>query len=401
MTEYEKTIAALSSPGDTMTDERSYNENPTADEEISTEEIIEEKIEEETPSAQSDDIPESKPRVGIYLKKSAIFLLTSISTLVFGVSAVVFAVSAPIEGDFVTRLMLGEFFGGIDNIREVSSYEVEYNPITEQPENIENTPQMDPLETIENPTARQSYENGTLELSNETPYELNMEEILAMERVIPPADELYDIYGEDAPLVLILHTHGTESFSDTAANDYRSTDITKNIVSLGTIIADKLNSSGINTLHSTTMFDEDDFTMAYYNASIEIRETLEQYPSISYIIDIHRDSIESDGVYIAPTTETDDGNTAQMMFVIGTDHGGSGHTTWRNNLSLAARLQTELNENTPQLMRSINLRSASFNEQYTDGSLLLEIGACASSLEEVQRSAEKLADALVREILGE
>lgn len=397
MTEYEQKLASLPSPGDTTTDERSYNEISEADEEISTAEIIEEEI----PSAQSDNITENRPRTVVYLKKSIIFLLTSISTLVFGVSAIVFAVSTPIEGDFITRLMLGEFFGGIDNIREVSSYEVEYNPVTEQPESIENTPQMKPLEAVDKPTAHQSYENGTLELSNETPYELNMEELLAMERVIPPADELYELYGEDAPLVLILHTHGTEAFSDSAANDYRSNDITKNIVSLGTVIADKLNSSGINTLHSTTMFDEDDFTMAYYNASIEIRKTLEQYPSISYIIDIHRDSIESDGVYIAPATEAPDGSTAQMMFVIGTDYGGSGHTTWRNNLSLAARLQTELNNNTPQLMRSINLRSASFNEQYSDGSLLLEIGACASSHEEVSRSAEKFADALAREILDE
>lgn len=397
MTEYEQKLASLPSPGDTTTDERSYNEISEADEEISTAEIIAEEI----PSAQSDNITENRPRTVVYLKKSIIFLLTSISTLVFGVSAIVFAVSTPIEGDFITRLMLGEFFGGIDNIRKVSSYEVEYNPVTEQPESIENTPQMKPLEAVDKPTAHQSYENGTLELSNETPYELNMEELLAMERVIPPADELYELYGEDAPLVLILHTHGTEAFSDSAANDYRSNDITKNIVSLGTVIADKLNLSGINTLHSTTMFDEDDFTMAYYNASIEIRKTLEQYPSISYIIDIHRDSIESDGVYIAPATEAPDGSTAQMMFVIGTDYGGSGHTTWRNNLSLAVRLQTELNNNTPQLMRSINLRSASFNEQYSDGSLLLEIGACASSHEEVSRSAEKFADALAREILDE
>lgn len=397
MTEYEQKLASLPSPGNTTTDERSYNEISEADEEISTAEIIAEEI----PSAQNDNITENRPRTVVYLKKSIIFLLTSISTLVFGVSAIVFAVSTPIEGDFITRLMLGEFFGGIDNIREVSSYEVEYNPVTEQPESIENTPQMKPLEAVDKPTAHQSYENGTLELSNETPYELNMEELLAMERVIPPADELYELYGEDAPLVLILHTHGTEAFSDSAANNYRSTDIAKNIVSLGTVIADKLNSSGINTLHSTTMFDEDDFTMAYYNASIEIRKTLEQYPSISYIIDIHRDSIESDGVYIAPATEAPEGSTAQMMFVIGTDYGGSGHTTWRNNLSLAARLQTELNNNTPQLMRSINLRSASFNEQYSDGSLLLEIGACASSHEEVSRSAEKFADALAREILDE
>lgn len=395
MSEYEKTLAALPSPAPAETaeghDQAKEHETVTEESESSVCE-----------DAQNEPAAKEKPRyAGIFLKKSAIFLLIGVSCVFFTVSAAALIAGIPVDGSFITRAMLGEFLGGIDNIREVAAYDVEYSPITDRPDGAGSESEVSPLETLENPTAHQSFENSTLDLSNETPYDPDMEEILTMERAIPTADELYSAYGNDAPLVLILHTHATESFADTSADGYRSTDTNKNVVSLGKIVADKLNENGIITIHSTTLFDEDDFTMAYYNASLEIRKTLEQYPSISYIIDIHRDSIESDGVYIAPSTDTEGGTAAQMMFVIGTDYGGSGHTTWRNNLSLAARLQTELNENTPRLMRSINLRSASFNEQFSDGSLLLEIGASASTLEEVQRSAEKFADALVREILGE
>ena len=88
------------------------------------------------------------------------------------------------------------------------------------------------------------------------------------------------------------------------------------------------------------------------------------------------------------------------MFVIGTDHGGSDHTEWEDNLALAARVQSAISADHPTLMRSINLRSASFNEQYTKGSLLIEVGATASTLDEAKLGAEILAEYLAQEIIG-
>lgn len=200
--------------------------------------------------------------------------------------------------------------------------------------------------------------------------------------------------------MLIIHTHGTEAYSDNADSNYRSTDTAKNIVACGTAIADILESRGIHTIHCKTMFDEKDYTLSYYSASLEIKRIIKEYPSVSYIIDVHRDSVMTGSTYSAPSVEYVGGYTAQMMFVIGTDHGGAEHPNWRNNLALALRLQDSLNKEAPQIMRTANLRSASFNEQYSQGSLLLEIGACATSLSEAVRSAELFADALADEITG-
>ena len=88
------------------------------------------------------------------------------------------------------------------------------------------------------------------------------------------------------------------------------------------------------------------------------------------------------------------------MFVIGTDHGGSGHTGWTDNLSLAARLHTAIDSAHDGIMRSINIRSASFNEQYTKGSLLVEVGATASTIEEAKLGGEIFANFLADEIIG-
>ena len=344
------------------------------------------------------------------LRTILVSFFSAISLSAFGICTYFAVSSADFDPYLPVRLMMGEYFGGYGNIEitlpEKLHADYSTSHITEN--NGENAalpsdPIADDLSEEKSPAADRTHitlASDSTGLTNETPYRPDTEILLDCSRIIPSADKLYELYGNDAPLVLIVHTHGTEAFAECADEGYRSTDTAENIVSCGKVISEILESRGIHTIHSETMFDEEDFSMAYYSASLEIKKITEMYPSVSYIIDIHRDSIVSEELYMAPSAEKDGELLAQMMFVVGTDHGGSGHSTWQNNLSLALRLQDSLNKETPQIMRTINLRSASFNQQYSDGSLLLEIGACGSSLEEVHRSAEMFADALADEILG-
>lgn len=239
-----------------------------------------------------------------------------------------------------------------------------------------------------------------LGLINETPYSPDLDTLLTR-TPIPSLAELQDEYGTEAPIVLILHTHGTEAFSDSGEEGYHTQDNSRNILSIGSLMADILEENKIPTIHCTTLFDADSFDSAYYNASLYIREILEKHPSISYIFDLHRDAIvDADNAGIAPYTENEGTGYAQMMFVVGTDHGGSGHTGWLENLSLAVRLQTTLHGEIPTLMRDINLRSASFNAQYSKGSLLIEAGAAASDMEDVKNSVRLLSEAIAKEIIS-
>ena len=243
--------------------------------------------------------------------------------------------------------------------------------------------------------------NG-LDLINETPYTPDLAALAARPSVIDSYAALESIYGKGCPAVLILHTHGTEAFADQASAGYHTEKRSENICAVGEALADTLTEAGIGVIHCTELFDADSFDMAYYNAARYIRQTLEEYPSIRYILDVHRDAITAeDGTGIRPLSLQNDTEYAQLMFVVGTDHGGSGHTGWETNLALAARLQSALHTENPTLMRDINLRSASFNAQYAPGSLLVEAGAAASSMEEAIRSIEVFGKALAKEILGE
>lgn len=236
-------------------------------------------------------------------------------------------------------------------------------------------------------------------LSNETAY---TPDIFALLEHTPSA--LRDLAFTDEPLVLILHTHGTEGYNECsvvgyydAASTSRNEDIRKNVVSVGEAMAEVLNDFGIVTLHDTEMCDKDSFVRAYKTSASRVDEYLNRYPSIRFVIDLHRDAIvASDGTSTAPRFSYGGQDTAQLMLVVGTNAAGADHPNWEDNLSLALHLQKELFGEYPGLLRRINLRSASFNQQRSSGYLLLECGASANRREEAVRAARLFATGFAR-----
>ena len=123
---------------------------------------------------------------------------------------------------------------------------------------------------------------------------------------------------------------------------------------------------------------------------------------MKYVLDIHRDAlITAEGENLRPVAETEDGPAAQIMLVVGTDEAGADHPGWEDNLSLALKAQRSVAAVCPGLMRSVDLRRESFNQQLAPGSLLIEAGAAANSLPEAKRAAEIFAFALADIIKGE
>ena len=124
---------------------------------------------------------------------------------------------------------------------------------------------------------------------------------------------------------------------------------------------------------------------------------MEQYPSIRFVIDLHRDSISSpDGSASAPVFSYAGEEAAQLMLVVGTNAAGANHPNWSDNLSLALQLQKKLSDDYPGMFRRINLRMASFNEQLSSGYLLLECGAFANSRTQAERAAKLFGTGLAR-----
>lgn len=204
----------------------------------------------------------------------------------------------------------------------------------------------------------------------------------------------------DAPTVLILHTHATEAYTPTGdyqeTTAYHTTDTKYNMVSIGDHIANLLRAGGISVLHDTVLHDDPSYNDSYNNSRQSVQAYLEQYPSIRLVLDLHRDSYEDEaGNQIVRTVFSQGSQLAPLMFVVGTDYGGLTHPNWQENLSLALKLQTQLEKICPGICRSINLRSQRFNQDLSPRSLLIEVGACGNSQQEALLSAEVLAESIL------
>jgi len=224
-------------------------------------------------------------------------------------------------------------------------------------------------------------------LSNKTDLVLDGAQLLENEYPI----EKYKA-GCGEPLVLIVHTHGTEAYLNSGGSVTRSTDTERNIVRVGEELANALRLFGIEVIHSKTMHDEVSYVNAYANSKAEVMQYLSEYPSIKYVIDVHRDAISgSSEKPIKTYTEINGEPTAQLMLVMGTNAAGGNHPNFMNNLTVAAHLQNEANEKYPTLMRAMNIRPIIFNQNLADGCMILEVGSDANTLEEALNAARMFA----------
>lgn len=202
-------------------------------------------------------------------------------------------------------------------------------------------------------------------------------------------------YLEGKPQVLILHTHGSESFNP----DDRNKDTEKNIVKVGTEMARVFEENGVGVIHSTVMHDIPSYNSSYKRSMETVTATLKENPQINIVLDVHRDAMATeDGRNYKTVCELDGKKAAQVMFVVGTDRGGLSHPAWQENLKLAMKFQAAINERCKNLARPINLRTERFNQQTSKGALIIEVGTNGNTLEEAVRAGIAAAEAMSKVI---
>ena len=214
------------------------------------------------------------------------------------------------------------------------------------------------------------------------------------------------VIDSSGPQVLIVHTHTTESFTDSGKTKYtssdsdRSTDNEKNMVAVGNVIKEILESEGIGVIHDTTVHDYPSYSGAYTRSMATVQKNLKAYPSIKLVLDVHRDGIVGqDGTKLKVLTEINGENVAQCMFVIGSN-AVLKHDNWIYNMRLACNLQRYANENFPGLMRAINLRKERFNQQVPANSIIIEVGSNGNTLEEAKCGAKFMAKTISAVLKG-
>ena len=270
---------------------------------------------------------------------------------------------------------------------------------------VEETP-LDAADSVDNgvaaktliPTDPSGYTVcGRTYISNSTDYPLSVSDLQQ-----PFAAHL----SEDGPQILILHTHGSEAYTPAGdetivwSGDHRTTDTRCNVVRVGDEMAEVFGQAGISVLHDRTLYDYPSYPGSYDRSLVAIPNYLKQYPSIRFILAVHRDAIE-DGQgnqYKVVSAIDGEGTAAQLSIVVGSDGSGLTHPNWIENLRLAVAIQENILAKYPTLMRPVLLRNSRYNQHATAGSLLVEVGSAGNSPEEAVLAgrlfAERMAEVL-------
>lgn len=193
----------------------------------------------------------------------------------------------------------------------------------------------------------------------------------------------------EGPQILIYHTHGSEAYTQTEqeryveSDAYRTTDCAHNVVRVGEEMASMFRAQGFEVVHDTTLYDYPVYNGAYERSRAGVEKWLAQYPTIRFVLDVHRDALVSaDGAAYKLIAQEGEEKVAQVMLVVGSGDSGLEHPNWRANLALAVKLQLALTDRYDQLARPITLRASRFNQHLSSGALLVEVGGHGNTLEE-------------------
>lgn len=244
-----------------------------------------------------------------------------------------------------------------------------------------------------NEGATDSYDNILVKNTNET--QIDIEDLLNQDADIT--------VNKDEPMVLIIHSHTTESYQildrDFYAVDYlsKTDDLSLNVYRVGEAICEELEQAGYIVIHDSTVHDYT-YSRSYSNSAAAVEEYLELYPSIQIVIDVHRDAIQTtDGTKYKPTAVIEGKKAAQLMIISGCQEEGNeitGFDDWEYNLLFALDFQSTLENMFSGITRPLYFTAKKYVMNYTRNSILLEVGSDSNTLEEAVYSGKLVGIAL-------
>lgn len=251
-----------------------------------------------------------------------------------------------------------------------------------------------PIQEIDLSSNSKLYEN--ISLRNTTSYSVDAKSML--EKDLP-----FEIKDTREAQVLIVHTHTCESYMDSDSGFYyesfypRTTDNEKNVAAVGEEISDSLKAHGIGVVHATVQHDHPSYDGAYDRSYNTIQSYLDKYSEIKVVLDIHRDSMTNDSMTkFKPTFDYNGKKAAQIMIMAGHDESGADFPMWEDNLNFALKLQNTCETMYEGFTRPLYFGDFTYNMNVNSGSLLIEVGTDANTLQEALLSGELLGNALAQ-----
>ena len=199
-------------------------------------------------------------------------------------------------------------------------------------------------------------------------------------------------------IVYIYNTHDSEKYAYNKINEYN---LDYNVTFASQILKANLDDLGINTVVETSLVSDllkknnYAYSKSYEVSRLFLEQSIINYPTLKYFIDLHRDSAS----YDVTTCIINDKKYAKVMFVIGLEN-----QNFEKNKKLAILINDKIKEYSECLSRGILEKKGEgvngiYNQDFNENVILIEVGGLYNTIEEVGNSLDILAKAIKEVIL--
>lgn len=159
-------------------------------------------------------------------------------------------------------------------------------------------------------------------------------------------------------------------------------------------MTDNLLKKGLAANHINTIHDWPDYNESYTRSRETVKEIVDSGGSkILALFDVHRDSIP--GSKKATTISVDGKKSAVILIVVGTNERKE-HSHWKENLSFAQKIYQEGEKMYPGLIKGVRTKAGTYNQEYHNHALLLEMGSDYNSVEEARYAGDLFVNVLLQ-----
>ena len=240
-----------------------------------------------------------------------------------------------------------------------------------------------------------SYKLLTSKLSNYKENTLNyLNKNLRQKKTIPVIKE-----ESKDPLIYIYNTHQTEEYETSTILDYS---IKPTVTISNYILEEIFNKNKLYTYVEESSVKEIlnknswSYSYSYKATRILLEQRKQEYPTLKYFIDIHRDTIPKDKTTITINNKS----YAKILFLIGLEN-----PNYQENLIFTEKLNNKLNQKYPNLTKGIYKKGGPgvngvYNQDFSKYLILVEMGGYQNTPIEVLNSSLALAECFM-EVINE
>lgn len=202
------------------------------------------------------------------------------------------------------------------------------------------------------------------------------------------------------PIIYIYNSHQTEEYMPTSFVEYS---VRPTVEMNNYILEEKFEKEGFTTYVEEERIKEIlnknnwNYAGSYLASRTLLKKRKQEYPSLKYFIDVHRDSLPKSRTTVTINKK----DYATILFIVGLEN-----KNYQENLSFTEKINNKLNEKYPNLSKGIYKKEGEgvngvYNQDFSPRTILVEMGGPENSIEEVLNTSLAFSDCFLEVIKDE